>query len=320
MNYKFTSLFLVGLLSGGAVLAAFPEKPITLVVPFPPGGGTDTVARIIAKGMSDRLGQPVVIDTKAGAGTAIGAGAVARAAPDGYTLFITSNTTYTVLPALKPKLPYDPLKSFQAIGLVGSSPLVVLAHPSLPVNNIKELVELAKKQPGAITFASFGAGTTSHMAGEMFKQMANVDILHVPYKGGALAMTDLIGGQVKLSIDSNVPAKPMLLAGRVKAIAVTSPKRSASLPDVPTIAESGYPGYSMFSWLAVVAPRGLPNTVSGQLAKALSDTLADPASKGELEKAGLDVEFQPGKAYDERVAHELPLLRMYVHKANITVD
>jgi len=300
--------------------AAYPEKPVALVVPYPPGGATDTLARIVARGLGQRLGQTVVVDNRAGAGTAIGAVAVAQAAPDGYTLLISSNTTFTVNPALKPKLGYDPLKSFESIGLIGTSPLVLLAHPALPAANVKELVALAQAKPGKLAYGSFGAGTTSHFAGEMFKAMAGVDILHVPYKGSAPAMTDLIGGQVQLTFDTNVAALPMLQGGKVKALAVTSKQRSPSLPQVPTIAEAGYPEYEMVPWITIVAPRGLPAPVRGALAKALADTVADAATRAELQKTGLDVAYQPGSVYDGLVTKELPLLRAYVHKAHITAE
>ncbi len=300
--------------------AGYPDHAITLVVPYPPGGATDTVARIVGKGLSQRLGQAVVVDNRAGAGTAIGAGAVAKAAPDGYTLLITSNTTFTVNPALKPKLPYDAQKDFESLGQIGTSPLVLLAHPSLLANSVKELVAMAKAQPGKLSYASFGAGTTSHFAGEMFKAMAGIDLLHVPYKGSAPAMTDLIGGQVNLSIDTSVAALPMLQAGKVKAIAVTSAQRSPSLPQVPTIAEAGYPGYELVPWITIVAPRGLPAPVQQALGAALKATVTDAAIRAELEKSGVDVAWLPGSFYEARVAKELPLLRAYVHKAKITVD
>lgn len=296
---------------------AFPDKAVTLVVPFPPGGATDTIGRILAKGMAARLGQPVVVDNKAGAGTTIGAAAVAQAPADGHTLLISSNTTFTVNPALRPKLAYDPLKNFESIGTVGTSPLVLLAHPSVQASTVKEVIALAKSKPGKLAYGSFGSGTTSHFAGEMFKLDAGVDLLHVPYKGSAPAMTDLIAGQVQFTFDTNVAALPMLKAGRVKAIAVTSAKRSATLPDVPTVAEAGFPNYEMVPWIVIVAPRGLPEPTRRALGKALADTVADPAIRDSLEKAGMDVKYEPPATYDARVAKELPLLRAYVHKAKI---
>ena len=221
---------------------------------------------------------------------------------------------------LKNSLPYDPQKSFECIGLIGASPLVLLAHPALPAATVKDLVALAKARPGTLAYGSFGNGTTAHIAGEMFKRVTGTDLLHVPYKGSAPAMADLIAGQVPLSIDTTVAALPMLQAGKVKALAVTSPQRSPSLPNVPTLAEAGYAGYEMVPWVAMVAPRGLPAPVQQALAMALADTLADASIRGDLEKAGLDVAYQPGSAYDTRVAKELPLLRAYVHKAHISPE
>jgi len=317
---KRTTLLLAAALASSVATAGFPDKPLTLVVPYPPGGATDTVARIVAKSMGQRLGKTVVVDNRAGAGTVIGAGAVAQAAADGYTLLISSNTTFTVNPALKSKLPYDAQKSFESIGLIGTSPLVLLANPALPANNVKELVAMARAKPGTLAYGSFGNGTTSHFAGEMFKVVTGADILHVPYKGSAPAMTDLIGGQVQLTFDTNVAALPMILSHKVKALAVTSAKRSPSMPNVPTVAEAGYPDFEMVPWIAIVAPRGLPAPVQQALGKALADTLGDAAVRGDLEKAGVDVGWQPGSFYDARVAKELPLLRAYVHKAKIPTE
>jgi tripartite-type tricarboxylate transporter receptor subunit TctC len=301
-----------------ALAQDFPQRPVTLVVPYPAGGATDTLGRILAKTMSQKLGQPVIVENKAGAGTTIGAGYVAQSAPDGYTLLISSNTTFTINPALKASLPYDPIKSFESLGILGTSPLVLLAHPSVPANNVKELVALAKAQPGKLSFGSFGAGTTAHFAGEMFKAMAGIDILHVPYKGSAPAMQDLIGGQIPLTFDTNVAAMPQIKAGKVKAIAVTSAKPTSTMPGVPTIASAGYPGYEMVPWITVVAPRGLPAAVSAKLVRAYSESLADPETRATLEKAGVDVHPEAPSVYGQRIAEELPKLRAYVHKAGLS--
>jgi len=308
------------LLPLGALAAGYPNRPITLVVPYPAGGSADTVARLIAKSMTAHLGQTIIVDNKAGAGTAIGAGAVAQAAPDGYTLLLSSNTTWTLNAALKTKLPYDPVKSFEAVGLIGGSPLVLLANPSVQANSVQELVAVAKSKPGKLTYASFGNGTSSHFAGEMFKLMAGVEITHVPYKGSAPAMQDLIGGQVDLSFDVNVAAKPQLEARKVKALAVTSKERTPSLPNVPTLAESGYADYEMVPWLAMVAPRGLPEDARKALVKALADALADAGTRAALTEAGVDIAYEPPAAYESRVAKELPLMRAYVQRARIAID
>lgn len=314
--------WLAALLCGASLLAqaAFPEKPITVVVPYPPGGATDILARKLAGPLSQRLGQPVVVENKAGAGTAIGAAQVAKSAPDGYTLLISSNTTFTVNAALKNSLPYDPQKDFESIGLIGSSPLVLLAHPKVPANSVKDVLELSRRDPKGLNFGSFGVGTSAHLAGEMFKVMTGANMVHVAYRGSAPAMTDLIGGQIPLTFDTSVAALPQMATGKVKAIAVTTRQRSPQMPQVPTVAEAGYPDYEMVPWIGYVGRRGMPAEVSARLSKALKDSLSDPVVKAELQKVGLDVLFEPGSAYDKRVAQELPLLRAYVHRANIPVE
>jgi len=300
--------------------AAYPEKVVTLVVPYPPGGATDTIARKLMEPLGKRLGQTVIVENRAGAGTAIGAALVAKAPADGYTLLISSNTTFTVNAAIKRSLPYDPQKGFESIGTIGSSPLVLLAHPKVAANNLKELVTLSKSDAKGLNFGSFGNGTTAHLAGEMLKVMAGANLVHVAYKGSAPAMTDLIGGQIPLTFDTNVAAMPQIAAGKVKALAVTSKRRYGQLPNVPTVAEAGFPDYEMVPWIAIVAPRGLPEPVRAALGKALSDTVNDPATRTELEKIGVDVAYEPGSTYDTRVARELPLLRAYVHKAGIPLE
>ena len=313
---------LAALLCGMSLLtqAAYPDKPITVVVPYPPGGATDILARKLAGPLSQRLGQPVIVENKAGAGTAIGAAMVAKSAADGYTLLISSNTTFTVNAALKSSLPYDPQKDFESVGLIGSSPLVLLANPKLPANNVKELLALAQRDPKGLNFGSFGVGTSAHLAGEMFKVMTGANMVHVAYRGSAPAMTDLIGGQIALTFDTSVAALPQMATGKVKAIAVTTRQRSPQMPQVPSVAEAGFPDYEMVPWIGYVGRRGMPADVSARLSKAIKDSLNDPAIKAELQKVGLDVLFEPGSVYDRRVAQELPLLRAYVHRANIPVE
>lgn len=232
--------------------AAYPEKIVTLVVPYPPGGATDTIARKLMEPLGKRLGQSVIVENRPGAGTAIGATLVAKAPADGYTLLISSNTTFTVNAAIKRQLPYDPQKGFESIGTIGSSPLVLLANPKVAANNLPELLALAKREPTGLNFGSFGNGTTAHLAGEMLKVMAGANLVHVAYKGSAPAMTDLIGGQIPLTFDTNVAAMPQMAAGKVKALAVTSRKRSPQMPTVPTIAEAGFPDYEMVPWLSLI--------------------------------------------------------------------
>lgn len=318
-----TAMILLSITCGvvaSTACAAYPDKPITLVVPYPAGGATDTIARKLQEPLSKVLGQTVLIDNKPGAGTAIGAAFVAKSAADGYTLLISSNTTFTVNPALKDNLQYDAFKSFEGIGIVGTSPLVLLANPKLAANNIQELVILAKKEPGKLSIGSFGNGTTSHLAAEMFKLMAGVDIVHVPYKGSAPAMTDLIGGQIPLTFDTNVAAMPVIASGKVKALGIASKTPSPQMPGVPAIAQSGYPDFEMVPWVVIVAPRGLPAEVESKLEAALKTAINDPVVRAELIKVGLDVEFEPGSSYDQRIAKELPLLKAYVKRANIPAE
>lgn len=318
---QLAALAVAALLCPQAAQAAFPEKPITIVVPYPPGGAADVLGRIVARHLQLQLpGSNFVVESKAGAGTAVGAQAVAQAAPDGYTLLTSSNTTWTMNPALKSKLPYDTLKSFEAIGTIGSIPLMLVAHPSAPFNSVKELVAHAKANPGKLNYASFGAGTSSHFAGEMFKSAAGVDMVHVPYKGSAPAMQDLIGGQVPMSFDTNIASVPQMKAGKIKALAVTTAKRISNAPEVPTLAESGLAGFELSAWVSFVAPRGLPEGVRATLVKALAEAIKTPALQADLAKSGLEVGYEPPAAFEARVNQELPAMRALVQKAGITVD
>lgn len=307
-------------LGSPARATAFPSRPITLVVPYPAGGSADIAGRVLAKGLAGPLGQAVVVENKAGAGTVIAAAAVASAAPDGHTLLFTSNTTYTIAPALRSPLPYDPLASFEPIGIVGRLSMVLLAHPSLGVETLGQLVALARRQPGKLSYASFGTATVAHLAGEMLKWRAGIDIVHVPYKGSAPAMQDLLGGQVPLSVDGVIAAKPHIEAGRVRALAVASAQRSPALPTVPTVAEAGYPGVELDSWVTVLAPRGLPPPVRQRLVDALAEALRDPVVSAELWRAGAEGGYAPPEVYGERVLRETALIRQLVREAGITAD
>ncbi|PTT22049.1 ABC transporter substrate-binding protein [Acidovorax sp. HMWF029] len=300
--------------------AAFPNKPITLVIPFPPGGATDVLGRLIGKKLGDKLGQSVVIDNRAGAGTTIGATYVAKAAPDGYTLLMSSGTTFTVNPAVRAKLPYDPVKSFEPIGIAGRTSLILLANKDVPVSDVKQFVAMVKAAPDKYSYGSYGAGTTSQFAGEMFFHAAGLKIQHVPYKGSAPAMVDLMGGQVPFTVDTVSAALPQLKDGKIKAIAVTAGKRSALLPKVPTLAESGYPGVEMDTWLALVAPRGLPPAVKARLELTLAQVVADPETRDKLIAVGFEPTYASAKAVSELIDKELPLMRAVAQRAAITAD
>jgi tripartite-type tricarboxylate transporter receptor subunit TctC len=306
-----------------AALAAdtgFPSRPVTLVIPFPPGGATDVNGRVIAQRLGKELGQPVVIENRGGAGTVIGASYVSKAAPDGYTLLISSGTTFTVNPAIRPNLPYDPVKSFEPIGLAGRTGLILLANSEVPVQTVKQFVDYVKASPGKYSYASYGTGTTSQFAGETILHAAGLKMTHVPYKGSAPAMTDLMGGQVPFSVDTVSAAIPQLKSGKIKAIAVTTAKRSALLPDVPTMAESGYPEVNTDTWLVVVAPKGLPPEVKAKLEKALAATMADPDTRAKLSAQGMEPGYSNSAAVSELIAKELPQMRAIAARANITSD
>ena len=298
----------------------FPSKPITLVIPFPPGGATDVLGRLIGKKLGDKLGQSVVIDNRAGAGTVIGATYVAKAAPDGYTLLLSSGTTFTVNPAVRPKLPYDPVKSFEPIGIAGRTGLILLANKNVPVNDVKQFVNTVKAAPEKYSYGSFGAGTTSQFAAELFFHAAGVKVQHVPYKGSAPAMVDLMGGQIPFTVDTVSAAVPQLKDGKIKAIAVTSAKRSQLLPTVPTLAESGFPGVEMDTWLAMMAPAGLPPAVKSHLELALAQVVSDPEMRDKMLANGFEPAFVPSKAVSALIEKELPLMRAVAQRAGITAD
>lgn len=289
-----------------ALAEGYPTKPIQLIVPFPPGGAVDIVGRTISKKLGDRLGQPIVIENKAGAGTMVGAAFVANAPADGYTLLISSGSTFTVNPALNAKLPYDPVKSYEPIGMVARVPLILLANREVPVGNLKQLIGAVQRAPDKFSYGSFGNGTTGHFAAELTWSAAGIKVMHVPYRGSAPAMSDLMGGQIPFTIDTVAAALPQLKAGKIKAIAVTGATRATQLPDVPTVAESGFPGFSADSWLAVVAPRGLPAEAKAKLHKALADTLADAEVRSKLIAAGLEPSYATGDAVLTQIEDELP--------------
>jgi tripartite-type tricarboxylate transporter receptor subunit TctC len=286
-----------------------------MVVPFPPGGSVDTVSRQIAAGLAKHIGQNVVVENKVGAGGTIGSGAVAKAAPDGYTILLGTTSALAVSPALYKSVPYDPLKSFVPIIEVTRGPFVVSVKPSLPANTLVELIELARKNPGQLNAGSAGKGSVHHLALEMFKQAAGVDIVHVPFKGGAPAWTALIGGQIDLLFDS-MPG-PLLFPGRARPLAVAGPERLAKLPDVPTFAELGYPGVSTVFFWAIVAPAGTPADIVARLNAALGQTLRDPEVKELFAKQSM--ETTPGSTEDiaRFMQAEIPRWRETVRKAGL---
>jgi tripartite-type tricarboxylate transporter receptor subunit TctC len=306
--------------TGLAGAAGYPERPITLVAPYPAGGAADVLSRVLGKKLEEQLGQTVIVDNRPGAGTAIGAAAVANAKPDGYTLLLSSNSTFTLNPVLQHKLPYDPVKSFEPLALVANLPLVVLVNPAVDVHNLAQLAAAAKAAPNKYLYASFGNGTVSNFAGEMFNAAAGLKMTHVPYRGSAPAMTDLIGGQVPVSFDSVVAAAPHLKSGKIRALAVTTPKRSALLPDVPTVAESGYPGYEIGSWIALVAPRGLPPDVKARLDKALASVMANADTAEKMKAAGFEPAYRVIPDWAGYVNADIARMKKVAEQAQIKVD
>jgi len=273
--------------TGAVAQTAFPTRTVTLMVGFAPGGGTDIAARIVAKQLATEFGQQVVVENRAGAGGNIATGAVARAAPDGYLISLATISSLTVQPHLNSKLPYDPRRDLAPLtmGVVFANVLVV--HPSVPAKTVAEFVAAAQAKPGTIGYGTSGIGTTGHLAGELFRMMAKAPIVHVPYKGGGPAMTDLLGGQIPSSFASAPSALPHVRGGKIRALATTGARRSEDLPDVPTIAES-YPGYEATNWYAFVAPARIPKEVAGELHRQLVKVLSNPTVREQLLSNGME--------------------------------
>ncbi|OEZ30823.1 Bug family tripartite tricarboxylate transporter substrate binding protein [Variovorax boronicumulans] len=300
--------------------SAYPTRPVTLVVPYPPGGSADTVGRLVGQRLSEELGQPVLIDNRPGAGTAVGAAFVAKASPDGYTLLLGSGSTLTMNPAIRPNLPYDALGSFEPVAIVARIPLILLANRNVPIGNVKEFASAVRAAPDKYSYASFGTGTSSHFTGEIILQAVGAKIMHVPYRGSAPAMTDLIGGQVPFSVDTVTAAIPQLKGGKVKAIAVTTRQRSSQLPQVPTFAEAGYPEVDADTWIMVVAPKGTPAPVRERLEKTLAKIVATPQAQAALQAQGAEPAFAGAAASLAQIERELPLMRAVARRANIQAD
>ena len=277
----------VGLAGAPAAWGAeYPDRPVRLIVPFPPGGGADNLARTIMPKVAASLGRPVIIDNKPGAGGNVGAEYVAKAAPDGYTLLYGTNGTHSINASLYQNLRFDPIRDFAPISRMTEIAAMLVVNPGVPVHSVAELIRYAKAHPGKVNFASAGNGTTSHLSGELFKTMAGVDIVHVPYRGGALAVTDLIGGQVQMMIDVMPNVYPLAKDGRVNGIAVSTAVRFSAAPDVPTIAESGLPGFEASAWDGILAPAGTPEPIIQRLNAAIRQALADPEVVDALRSRG----------------------------------
>jgi tripartite-type tricarboxylate transporter receptor subunit TctC len=305
----------------GVAHAQYPTKPIKLIVPYPPGGATDVIGRVLAQRLSTSLGQQVVVDNRGGAGGNIGADAVAKAAPDGYTVLMGAITSHSIMATLeKGTIQYNLEKDLVPVAVVGAVPLVWVVHPSLPVKNMKEFVAYAKANPGKLTYASSGAGAPQRMCAELFRGMTGADMVHVPYKGSGPAMTDLVGGQVNTMCET-VPASMQLIkAGKLRALAVTTPKRVSMLPDVPTTAEEGMPGYEVQSMFGVLVPTGTPKPIVDRLNAELQKILATPEAQAQLlDQGAYAVLTTPGEA-QARLKQEIDMWAKVIREAKIKSD
>ena len=294
----------------------YPAKPVRFVVPYPPGGSNDVLSRITAQAMSSGLGQPVVIDNRGGAGGMIGADNVAKSPPDGYSI-VNVQASFVANTAMRTKMPYDALTDFVYIGMMARGPLLAVVHPTLPVKNIKELVALAKARPGQINYGSTGTGGHNHLASELFRKMAGINIVHVPYKGVAPALTDLMGGHTQLVMTSLPSAMTQVQAGRLKALAVGSEKRSSFMPEMPTIAESGVPGYAAEFWWGIAAPVKTPADIVSRLAAELSKALQSPDLKKRFAAEGAEPTVMSREQLTQFVGNEITRWRQVARDANI---
>ena len=289
MIKRFLLLLAFALTATAANAQQFPSKPVRIINPFAPGGATDIIARQMAQKLGEAWGQAVVVENRAGASGAIGVEMVAKSPPDGYTLLIATQTTHAANPALYPKLPYDASKDFAPLTLAGSTPLALTVRPSLPVSSVKELLDFARKNPAKLVYASGGNGTSQHLTAELMKSMSGTYMLHIPYRGAGPAMTDLLGGQVDLMFDNLPTALPHIKAGKLRGLAVTSAVRSPLAPELPTMAESGVPGFELSTWFAFFAPAGTPREIVDKIAGDMRRVLAQPDMQQRLAAIGVDI-------------------------------
>jgi tripartite-type tricarboxylate transporter receptor subunit TctC len=310
------ALFVLGVATAQG--QAYPEKPIRLIVPYPPGGLTDASARTVAKSLSERLRQPVVIENIAGGGGNIGADKAAKSPADGYTLYVGNNATVGINTLIYKKLPFDPISDFVPITLYAESQTILVVHPSLPVRNVAELIALAKSRPGQLNFGSTGTGGLSHLAGELFKSIAGVQMTHVPYKGTGPAQSDLLGGQIQLMF--NDTAVPHIKAEKLRALAVTGGKRWPQLPDVPTFAELGIQGYETYNWFGILAPRGTPGAIIGRLNRELVAVMQEPAVQEWMRSRGAEPATSSPEEFAVYIRKDLAKWARLVKEVGITAE
>ena len=322
-NFRNLSLLVLGSLVGSLGLAQaggnYPSKPVTLVVTYPPGGGADAMARLLAPKMSEALGQNVVVDNKPGAGGQIGATAVAKAAPDGYTLMLDASS-FAVNPSLYPKLPYDPMKAFKPIGVVALFPNVVLVNANFSAQNVTDLISISKKAKDSVSYASSGNGSAQHLAGALFESATGVDMVHVPYKGGGPALNDVIGGQVPLFFGNLASTLQHVQSGKLRALAVTSAKRSQILPGVPTLSEVGVKGAEIYEWNAVFVPAGTPQAVVSKIASAFQHALDAPEVKQRIAQLGGEIQRSSPEQSQAFIEQQVTLWGRVIKERKITTE
>jgi len=304
---------------GGASAQSYPERPVRIIVPFTPAGGADILARLLARQLSEQWGRNVVVDNRPGAGAVIGSEIVSRSTADGYTLLLTANP-HSSNPALVAKLPYDTAKDFAPVTMVASAPLLLVAHPSVAARTVPELIAYAKANPGQLTYASSGNGGPQHLAGELFKHMAGVSIVHVPYKGSSPALNDVLGGQVQLSFASMMPVLPHIKAGKLHPFGLTSAKRIEANPELPTIAESGLPGFELMSWWGVFAPSGTPQPIIAKISADMVRVLRAADLRERLRRTGVQAAGTSPEEFAAFVRNEIEKVSRLARTAGIKVD
>ena len=296
----------------------YPTRAVTLVVPYPAGGGLDALARLLGQKLADRLGKPVVIENRTGAGTVIGAASVAKAAPDGYTIMLGTSTPFAITVTLNKNLPYDPAKDFAPIALTSNAPFLLLVHPSQPVHSVADLVKLAKSKPGQLSYASAGPGSPQHLSFELLKSMTGIDVVHVPYRGDGPALTDLVAGHIPMMFGEPTPILPLLKDGRVRALAVSAATRLPVAPDIPTVAEAGVPGFNLTSWQMIVAPAGTPTEIIDKLHVEVKHVLQLPEIKAEFARTGrISVDYPAVDELQRFMRSEIVRLGKVVEQAGI---
>jgi tripartite-type tricarboxylate transporter receptor subunit TctC len=300
--------------------ADYPAKPVRIVVPYPPGGTSDILARFIAAQLGSKLKQSFIIENRGGASGAIGSQAVANAAPDGYTLLLGTISTHGINSGLSKSLPYDPVKDFAPITVVGTTPNVISVNPALPVKNLAELIALAKSKPGTINFGSTSPGGSPHMSGELLKAMTSIDIVHVPYKGAGPMLTDLIGGQVQMGFDNLPSSIGFINSGKIRPIAVTTTKRWRGAPDIPTVAESGVPGYEVSAWFGLLAPAHTPKAIIDELHKNIAEILAQPDVAQRLYELGAEPGGNTPEEFARQISAEVEKWKKVVAKNGLKVE